>query len=175
MRKVIVNIAVSLDGYIAHEDGNIDWLSMVEVPGEDYGYATFYDTIDTVVMGRKTYEKLLSFGIPYPHSQKQSYIISKTLSGSKNQSIVFFNGDVKTLVTDLKQLDGKDIFIDGGAQLVQSLLKEKLIDNIVISTIPVLLGGGIRLFNGELPFQKLQLLRTKSFDSGLVQFHYTLV
>lgn len=175
MRKVIVYIAVSLDGYIAQEDGNIDWLSMVEVPGEDYGYATFYETIDTVVMGRKTYEKVLSFGIPYPHSQKQNYIISKTLSGSTNQSIVFFNGDVKTLVTDLKQQDGKNIFIDGGAQLVQSLLKEKLIDNIIISTIPVLLGCGIRLFNGELPFQNLQLLSTKTFDSGLVQVHYALV
>lgn len=175
MRKVIVYIAVSLDGYIAQEDGNIDWLSMVEVPGEDYGYATFYETIDTVVMGRKTYEKVLSFGIPYPHSQKQNYIISKTLCGSTNQSIVFFNGDVKTLVTDLKQQDGKNIFIDGGAQLVQSLLKEKLIDNIIISTIPILLGCGIRLFNGELPFQNLQLLSTKTFDSGLVQVHYALV
>jgi dihydrofolate reductase len=175
MRKVVVYIAVSLDGYIAQEDGNIDWLSMVEVPGEDYGYATFYETIDTVVMGRKTYEKVLSFGIPYPHSQKQNYIISKTLCGSTNQSIVFFNGDVKTLVTDLKQQDGKNIFIDGGAQLVQSLLKEKLIDNIIISTIPILLGCGIRLFNGELPFQNLQLLSTKTFDSGLVQVHYALV
>ncbi|MES2779588.1 MAG: dihydrofolate reductase family protein [Bacteroidota bacterium] len=173
MRKVIVYIAASVDGYIARPDGNIDWLSMVETPGEDYGYQAFTETIDTVIMGRKTYEKVLSFGIPYPHTDKQNYIITQTLSQSTDKNIQFYAGDLTALITQLKQQEGKNIFIDGGAQLVHSLLEFGLIDEIIVSTVPVMLGGGIRLFREGLPEQKLKLMQVQSFKSGLVQVHYT--
>lgn len=172
MRKVILYIAASLDGYIARPDGDIDWLSMVETPGEDYGYTAFHETIDTVVMGRKTYDKVLSFGIPYPHSDKQSYIITRTLTESPQPSVHFYGGNLAELITQLKQEEGQNIFIDGGAQLVHALLQEKLIDELVVSTIPILLGDGIRLFRDGFPEQKLTLANVKSFGSGLVQVHY---
>ena len=174
MRKVILYIAASLDGYIARTDGDIDWLSMVETPGEDYGYAAFHETIDTVMMGRNTYEKVLSFGIPYPHSDKQSYIISRTLTSKISENIHFYGGNLTELITLLKQKEGKHIFIDGGAQFVHALLQEKLIDELIISTIPVLLGDGIRLFKEGFLEQKLQLLSVQSFGSGLVQAHYAV-
>lgn len=172
MRKVKLFIATSLDGFIAAPDGGIDWLSMVEKPGEDYGYAAFDATTDTVIMGRKTYEKVLSFGIDYPHRNKQSYIITQTLAASGDAKIHFYGGDLSELITGLKKTTGKDIFVDGGAQVVNALLKEQLIDEFIISVIPVLLGDGIRLFGGVFPGQKLKLQQVKHFDSGLVQSHY---
>ena len=174
MRKVIVYIAASTDGYIARADGNLDWLSAVEVPGEDYGYKAFTERIDTVIMGRITYEKVLSFGIPYPHADKRSYIISRTLTESSNPAIEFYGGELTELIHRLKSQSGKDIFIDGGAQLVHTLLQQKAIDELIISTIPVLLGGGIRLFKEGFPEKKLKLQHVQSFASGLVQVHYTM-
>lgn len=173
MRKVIVYIAASIDGYIAREDGNIDWLSVVEMPDEDYGYKAFTETIDTVIMGRKTYEKVLSFGIPYPHADKKSYIITRTLTQSPQPEIIFYDGNVADLISQLKSESGKNIFIDGGAQLVHSLLREQLVDELIVSTIPVLLGGGIRLFQGGFPEQKFHTINAQSFSSGLVQVHYS--
>lgn len=172
MRKIIVYIAASMDGYIARPDGNLDWLSTVEVQGEDYGYKAFTETIETVVMGRNTYEKVLSFGIPYPHAGKKSYIITQTLTNSTNPDIHFYAGNIGELILRLKQERGKNIFIDGGAQVVHALLKEKLVDELIVSTIPVMLGEGIRLFQEGFPEQKLELLNVRSFASGLVQVHY---
>lgn len=147
---------------------------MVETAGEDYGYEAFTQSIDTVIMGRNTYEKVLSFNIPYPHAGKQSYIITKTLKQSADPDIHFYGGSVKELIARLKQEPGKDIFIDGGAQLVNALLQEKLIDELVVSTIPVLLGEGIRLFNQGFPEQRMALLRVQPFKSGLVQVRYAI-
>jgi len=172
MRKVKLFIATSLDGFIAKPDGSLDWLSMVETPGEDYGYAAFDSTTDTVIMGRKTYEKVLSFGIGYPHKNKQSYIITQTLSVSGNRNIHYYGGSLTGLIQRLKQQPGKDIFVDGGAQLVNAMMKEELIEEFIISTIPVFLGGGIRLFEGGFPEQKLKLIGSTHFASGLVQVQY---
>jgi dihydrofolate reductase len=174
MRKVKLFIATSLDGFIAKPDGNIDWLSMVEKPGEDYGYAAFDSTTDTVIMGRKTYEKVLSFGIEYPHKNKQSYIITQTLTVSGHKDIHYYGGDIAELIGRLKQQPGKDIFVDGGAQLVNAMMKENLIEEFIISTLPIFLGQGIRLFEGDYPGQKLKLLASTHFESGLVQSHYVV-
>ncbi len=97
-RKVILYIAMSLDGYIATETGNIDFLSLVEKEGEDYGYASFIETIDTVIMGRKTYDKIKSYDIPFPHSDKTCYIITHTAKPSEG-SVHFYTGSIKSLIT----------------------------------------------------------------------------
>lgn len=170
-RKVILYIAQSLDGFIAKEDNDISWLSIVERQGEDYGYVAFINTIDTVIMGRKTYEKVLSFGIEFPHENKKCYILSKTKKGTEG-NIQFFNGNLEELVDRLKNEEGKDIFVDGGAEAVRELRNKNLIDQYIISIIPVMIGKGIRLFKDTENENELKLLECKNFPSGLVQLKY---
>lgn len=173
-RKVIVYIAMSLDGYIAKPDGDLDFLSIVEKEGEDYGYNTFIETIDTILIGRKTYDKVLSFGIGNPHEDKITYVITNTVKTSE-KNIVFYNDDIELLIKQLKWSKGKNIFVDGGAQLINYLLSKKLIDEMVISTIPILLGDGISLFQAQKKEISLQLMSSKSFEKGLVQMHYKVL
>ncbi|OJW80215.1 MAG: dihydrofolate reductase [Bacteroidetes bacterium 46-16] len=170
-KKVILYIAMSLDGYIARENNELDFLKIVERAGEDYGYYDFIKNIDTVVMGRKTYDMVLDFGIPFPHKDKKCYVLTRSKSGS-DENVTFYNGALDKLISELRRKEGKDIFIDGGAETVNELLQLKLIDKLIISVIPVLLGNGIKLFNGGRPEQKLELLRSSTFSSGLVQLWY---
>lgn len=170
-RKVILYIATSLDGYIASPDDNLEFLSVVEQEGEDYGYAQFIESVDTVIVGRKTYDKVLSMGFDFPHSDKESYIITRTPKPATGK-IEFYTGDLKNLILKLKKQEGKNIFVDGGAEVVNLLLKDNLIDEFCISIIPVLLGDGIRLFQDNRPELPLKFVRSESFKSGLVQVWY---
>ncbi|NVO11295.1 MAG: dihydrofolate reductase [Bacteroidales bacterium] len=173
-RKLVLYIAMSLDGYIADANDDLSFLSMVEQEGEDYGYSDFVRTIDTIIIGRKTYEKVISMGYDYPHTDKEVYIITRT---ERPPSGVFkyHSGDLKELVLKLKSQQGKNIYCDGGAEIAHELLKNELIDEFIISVIPIFLGGGIRLFKDGRPEQKLKLLSTKQFNKGLVQIHYKMV
>ena len=169
--KITLFIATSLDGYIARKNGDIVWLSTVETPGEDYGYGDFIKSIDTVIMGRKTYDKILSFGIDFPHKNKSCFIITRKPRPSEN-NIEFYSGEPDALIKRIRNKGGKNIFIDGGAQIVNEFMKRDLIDFFIISIIPVFLGSGISLFQEERPEIKLQLLKCKNFRSGLVQLTY---
>jgi len=170
-RKVILYIAQSLDGYIAKEDGDISWLSIVERDNEDYGYQSFIETVDTVIMGRKTYDKVLSFGVDFPHKDKKCYVISNTLKGS-GDDVQYFSGNIEDLIISIRQDEGKDIFVDGGAEVIRELKDKNLIDEYIISIIPILLGKGIRLFKETDSESRLKLMECKVFDSGLVQLEY---
>lgn len=172
-KKLFLYIAMSLDGFIARKDGNLDWLNQVQTAGEDYGYNAFIEQIDTIIMGRKTYEKVLTMVDVFPHEDKQCYIWTKELRNPKG-NVVFYNGSLPELVKTLKAKEGKHIFCDGGAEVIHELLNSKLIDEMIISVIPILLGDGIRLFKGELQENILQLNECKSFSSGLVQLHYKI-
>ena len=162
---------MSADGYIATPDGDLSWLAAVERPGEDYGYHEFVSTVDTVIMGRKTYDKVLSFGIEFPHKGRKCYVWSQSRSGS-DENVTYVNGPLSTLIAELKGAEGKDIFIDGGAELVHQLMTEGLIDRYIISLIPVFIGGGIPLFKNGRPEQHLSLMRSMAYTSGLVQLWY---
>ncbi len=172
--KVILYIAMSLDGCIATEDGGIDWLSMVDMPGEDYGYSDFIHSVGTVIMGRKTYEKVLSLGAGYLHKDKTNYILSNERTGN-DEIVTFYSGSLEELILKEKQKENGHIFIDGGASVVHALLSQHLIEECVISIIPVILGGGIRLFQDGLPETKLKLVSSETFPSGLVQLQYQCV
>ncbi len=174
MRKIKLYIACSADGFIARPDGDISWLDAVAAPGEDYGYAAFYDTVDTIVLGRKTYDKVLSFGIEFPHKNKTTYVITRTPRPNEG-NIIFYTGDLTALIQQLKETGTKHVFIDGGAELVHALLSRKLIDEITLSHIPVLLGNGIRLFKEGFPQQQLKLTGVQHFSSGLVQVVYEVL
>ncbi|CZR02526.1 dihydrofolate reductase family protein [Trichococcus ilyis] len=170
-RNVKVYIAVSLDGYIAHSDGNLDWLESVARPDEDYGYAAFIKTIDTVIMGRKTYEKVLSFGGGFPHAERDCYVLTRTERAPDGQ-VHFYSGPIEGLLDQIRRKPGKDIFIDGGSEAIDLFRKKGLIDSYTVSLIPILLGEGISLFKESQKELPLKLVDAATFDSGLVQLTY---
>jgi dihydrofolate reductase len=173
-RKVVLYIATSLDGYISKPNDDLSFLSIVQKDGEDYGYADFIKQIDTVILGRKTYDWVMKQVPEFPHADKETYVITRTVRPSIGNTN-FYNGSLKSLISRLKKEAGKNIFIDGGAEVVNTLLKDDLIDELTISIIPSLLGAGTRLFKDGRPEMILQLVSTKYFDTGLVQLNYKRV
>jgi len=173
-RKVFIFIAVSLDGYIAREDGSIDWLSSVDSPGEDYGYEEINESADTIIMGRKTYDKVMELVDEFPHKDKKVYILSRKSRAAEN-NIVFSSKDPGELVRELLSQEGQNIYVDGGAEIVQELMRQDLIDEYIISILPVFLGSGIALFGKTGKQKMLKLTYSHSFSSGLVQVAYERV
>lgn len=173
MRKLSLFIATSLDGYIAQPNDDLSFLKLVEKEGEDYGYAVFTDTIDTLIIGRKTYDYVLKeiSSSHYDNGQRDVYVITRTQRPDAGRTI-FYTGNLAELVKRLKSEKGKNIYCDGGAEIINELLKSDLIDEFIISIIPVLVGNGTRLFKDGRPWQQLELLNTKVFDTGLAQLHY---
>lgn len=174
MRKVIVYIACSMDGYIAGPNDDLGFLHKVEKPGEDYGYGQFIESIDTVIMGRKTYEKVMSMVSEFPHASRECYVMTSTPRMDSGKT-TFYTGDLRQLVVMLTQQNGRDIFIDGGAEIINSLMKDNLVDEFIISTVPVILGDGTPLFKGGRPEADLEFVSVRHFDTGLVQLHYSVI
>src|SRR5262249_41185812 len=164
-----IHIAQSLDGYIARTDGSIDWLRAYD--SVDYGYETFIAEIGTIVMGRKSYEVCNSFGEwPYPNA-RSLVITSQTLDDMPPQ-VARVGADVARLVPALRASGGKDVWIMGGAQTINSFLAIEAVDRIDLFTIPVLLGDGVPLFNGSRSEIPLKLAGTQTYDKGLVRTSY---
>ena len=164
MSKIIVYIATSLDGYIAREDGNIDWLP----ESAESGYDAFYKSIDTVIMGKTTYDQVLTFG-EYPYKDKKSFVFTTT-NQKKNENVEFVS-DVKKFVKDGFNEMGKNIWLVGGAQIIASFLKQKAVDEIIVTIIPVILGKGLPLFKNTESEIKLELIKTEKY-AQLVDLHY---
>lgn len=173
MRNISLFIATSLDGYIAKPNDDLSFLKLVEKEGEDYGYAEFTETVDTLIIGRKTYDYVINEIGPshYDNGQRDVYVITRT-ERPKVGRTNFYTGDITELVKRLKSEKGKNIYCDGGAEVINELLKHDLIDEIIISVIPILLGNGIRLFKDGRPEQILELLEVKTFETGLTQLHF---
>lgn len=172
-RKVILYISMSLDGFIATEDDDLSWLSVVEKDGEDYGYNSFNETVDTYLVGRITYEKILKLtGGVFPQAKKHKCYIITRQERESEEGVTFYNGSIETLIGELKSVKGKNIYCDGGGQIVKLLMEKNLIDEYIVSVIPVILGQGKRLFLGDSPFIKLKALPPKSYETGLIQLHY---
>ncbi|KQS27017.1 dihydrofolate reductase family protein [Dyadobacter sp. Leaf189] len=174
MRKLVLYIATSVDGYIAAPGDDLAFLSKVEKEGEDYGYADFIAEVDTVIVGRRTYDWVMQHVPEFSHSDKECYIITRTPQES-NGNMQFYTGDIGELVHTLKAKSGGTIFCDGGSEVVHQLLTRGLIDEFVISIIPTFVGDGIRLFKDGRPGGDLKLMDVKSFDTGLVQLFYRRV
>lgn len=166
MRDVTLLIAMSLDGYIARKDGAIDWLHG-ESPDENdmASYDEFIKDIDTVVMGWNTYEQVTEELSPgnWAYGGMQSYILTHRELPAKEE-ITFIDTDVRELVKALKQEEGKGIWICGGAAVIAPLIRANMIDRFHISIIPVLLGGGIRLFEASETEISLKLVKNQSYN-----------
>ncbi|WP_423148069.1 dihydrofolate reductase family protein [Rubrolithibacter danxiaensis] len=173
MRKLSLFIAASLDGYIAKPGDDLNFLKLVEKEGEDYGYAEFTNTIDTLIIGRKTYDYVLNEigSSHYNNGERDVYVITRTERPDAGR-VKFYSGDLAELVHKLKNENGKNIYCDGGAEIINELLKDDLVDEFIISVIPVLLGDGTRLFKDGRPEQLLEFVSAKTFETGLTQLHY---
>ncbi|MFN9582853.1 MAG: dihydrofolate reductase family protein, partial [Bacteroidota bacterium] len=170
-RQIILYIAMSLDGYISKPNDDLSFLTLVEKEGEDYGYSHFVSTIDTVILGRKTYDWVMKHVGNFPHADKYAYILTRTARPSIGKT-VFYTGNLTDLVYKLKSEHGKNIYCDGGAEIVHELLKNDLLDEIIISVIPIMVGNGIRLFKDGRPEQLLKLVNVKTFYTGISQLQY---
>lgn len=172
-REVTLFIVMSLDGYIAGEDGCIDWLQVFEnQEGTTNSYDMFIKNIDSIIMGYTTYHQLITEITPnqWPYAIQDTYVIThRTLKDKSN--ICFVNQDPVSLLHDLKQKEGKGIWVCGGAQIITPLIEQQMIDVYHISVIPVLLGNGIRLFKKQKSFQFLELIRTVSYN-GITDLIY---
>lgn len=171
-----VFIATSLDAYIARDDGSIDWLEAANAtvpPGEDCGYADFMDSVDALVMGSGTFEKVLSFA-DWPYGEKPVWVVSRTLTHipAHLPALVRLLHGTPGEITSLAQQQGyKRLYIDGG-KLIQSFLQDGLITELTVTTIPVLLGSGRALFGRLARDVKLGLVASRSYPFGFVQSTY---
>src|SRR3990172_7004625 len=157
MAHVILYIATSLDGYIAKKDGSIDWLTMVEVGDTDYGYADFYQSVDALVMGSRTYEQALGFG-DWPYPGKQSYVFTTRNLTSERKDVIFTSAKPDTGIREMEAQGFTRIWLVGGAELTAVFLRLRLVEEDRISVVSASLGGGIPLFLPPLTEEKLKLV-----------------
>jgi dihydrofolate reductase len=171
MRKVKLFIASSLDCYIAREDGGIDWL----FTDADYGYTKFYDSIDTIIMGRKSYDQSLTFD-EYPYKGKKVYVFThKKVRKNNKQDVEYIDTNIQDFVASLTQSIGKDIWLIGGGEIISVLLNAGLVDEIILSIHPIILGTGIPLLRNIQKEVNLKLENSLSFESGLTQLSYQVL
>lgn len=173
-RKLVLYIAVSLDGYIATEEHNMDWLFAVEGE-EDNGYKKFYDTIDTVLVGRTTYDWILHHEktVDKIYNDKECYVFTRT-ARPKIKHITFIHDDAARFVKELKNKDGKNIWVVGGGELLHVFIKEKLVDELFITIAPILLGKGIPLFKDN-DFQTSLTLKNINRYNQFAELHYAVI
>ncbi len=175
--KISVYIATSLDGFIARENGELDWLpgSDGTTGDEDFGFNAFFNSVDVLVMGRKTYETVLSSG-QWFYGEKQVVVLSRTLTrvaDSLPGTVELRACSPATLAADLAASGAQHVYVDGG-QTIQSFLNAGLIQEIIITRIPVLIGTGIPLFGAVHRDVKLYHIETQTFSNGFVQSRYEI-
>jgi dihydrofolate reductase len=171
-RKVIVHIATSADGYIARSDGDLEWLTSRPAPEGFYGMNAFMKSIDTKVLGRKTYEVSLRMGAKFD-SKSRNIVFSRRPSPADAPSgVEFVNDAIGPFVSRLREQPGKDIWLVGGGEIIASFLDEQAIDEFVISVTPVFIGEGIPLIARRHRHVPLDLHSIERFEDGLVQLHY---
>ena len=167
MRKLKLFIATSLDSYIAGPNGEIDWL---EAGGDhDYGYQEFYASIDTTLMGNSTYN--LTLTVPkFPYSEKTNYVFTRGTPPPDTAHVRFASGDIAALVRSLKDEPGKDIWLIGGGQVNTVMLNEGLIDEMILTVFPIVLGKGIPLFAPGAGRSLFKTVACEAFETGLIQW-----
>jgi dihydrofolate reductase len=171
-RKVIVHIATSADGYVARPDGNLDWLTSRPAPEGFYGMPAFMRSIDTKILGRKTYEVSLRLGAKFD-SKERTLVCSRQPRPSDAPSAVeFVNERPGQLVGRLRAESGKDIWLMGGGEVIASFLDDGAIDEFVVSVVPAFIGDGIPLIARRDRHIALELLASERFEDGVVQNRY---
>jgi dihydrofolate reductase len=170
MRKVVLGLGISLDGYIARLDGSVDFLFMPK----DYSLGPFFKTIDTAIMGRKTYEVGLKMGGAgaFGGSSMAYFVMSRTLPPGERGGVIATKQSPAALMAEVRKRRGKDVWLMGGGEIAREFLKADLVDEIYLGVVPVLLGEGLPLFPSGFPQRNFELLENKSFSKGLVALKY---
>jgi dihydrofolate reductase len=163
VRKIVLNLAVSLDGYIAGPNGEYDWC----LTDADYGLTEFIESIDTTLMGRKTFDLIQQYGPPYP--TLTNYVFSKTIQTSSFNNVIITNEEILSVARRLKATRGKNIWLYGGAEIISPLIENNEVDEMILSVHPLLLGDGIPLFKKQSTRHHFKLIDVIKYPSGLVQ------
>lgn len=172
---IVLYIATSLDGFIARPDGNLDWLTSIPQPenGDDYGYSDLLKSIGTTVMGRKTYEEIIGFGGEWPYVGIDSYVVTTNNDFTIQSPDTYrLTENVKDFLTDLKSKTDKDIWLIGGGQLITKLINENVLDRMIITIIPKIIGEGVPLFANKPNETNWKLIEAKTYDTGVVSLIY---
>ena len=175
-RKIVVYIATSVDGYIARPDGDVGWLDSPRLKG-NYGMGRFFKTIDTILWGRKTYDKGIELGTKASDFGPgiKNYVFSRQPRQSQESGVEFVNERIKPFAGRLRAEPGKDIWMMGGGEIIASFLDEGEIDEFSIHVIPILIGEGIPLVQPRHRSIPLKLLATKKFPDGVVHLRYRVI
>jgi dihydrofolate reductase len=171
-RKVIVHIGTSADGYIARPDGDLEWLTSRRAPKGFYGMSAFMKSIDTKLLGRKTYEASLRMGATFDSKSRYVVFSRHAPPADAPSGVEFVNGAIGAFVNGLREQPGKDIWLMGGGDLIASFLDEDAIDEFVVSVVPVFIGDGIPLIARRHRHVPLDLISVERFEDGLVQLRY---
>jgi dihydrofolate reductase len=169
MRKVVLGIGISLDGYIARLNGAVDFLFMPK----DYSMAPFFANIDTALMGRKTLDAALKMGGgEFSGSSMATYVFSRSLPPGKRDGVTFTRQAPSALIRQIRKRPGKNIWLMGGGELARDFLKTDLVDELYIGMVPVLLGEGIPLFPPGFPQREFSLVENNTYSKGLIALKY---
>jgi dihydrofolate reductase len=171
MRKIVLGLGISLDGYIARPDGSVDFLFMPK----DYSMAEFFATIDVAILGRKTYDVAKAMGGGGFGGNVKYYVMSRKLPAGEREGLIFTRESPAALTAKIRQQKGKDIWLMGGGELAREFLRDDLVDELYIGIVPVLLGEGIPLFPAGFPQRNFALIENKSFSRGLIGLKYRRV
>ena len=168
MRKIILNVAVSLDSYIEGPNGEYDWC----FDDQDYGLTDFFKACDAIFIGRKSYELIMRTD-PKMFAAMKIYVFSDTLHDPQADNVeILRSADFKNRVEEIRSREGRDIWLFGGAELVEAFIKKNLISELLLSVHPVILGSGKPLFTNIKERINLVLLGAEQFSSGLIQLRY---
>ena len=174
MNKTILYIATTLDGKIARKDGGLDWLYALPNPNQiDYGYGQFLSTIGSTIMGKNTYKEILGFGVDWPYTGMNSYVVTtdKDFKSSTPDTFILTT-DLTEFVIDLKKRSEKDIWLIGGGQLITFFLNKDLLDKMILTVIPTIIGEGISLFPNDPKETSWHLENVDRFETGVVNLTY---
>jgi dihydrofolate reductase len=169
MRKVVLGLGISVDGYIARPDGAVDFLFMPR----DYSMADFFAGVDTAIMGRRTFDIAREMGAGSSgYGSMKVYVLSRSQPAGERDGVVFTRESPARLVKRIRQRPGKDIWMMGGGEAALDFLKADLIDELYLGIVPVLLGEGIPLFRSGFPQRDFRLIENKTYSKGLIALKY---
>ncbi len=169
VRKVILGLGISLDGYIARRNGDIDFL----IHPKNYSMGPFFATVDAGIMGRKTLEDALRLsGGKLPKTTMKMYVMSRTKPPGERDGVIFTNESPEMLVARIRREPGKHIWLMGGGELAREFLRADLVDELYLGVVPVLIGEGIPLFPAGFPQREFALVENKTYSQGLIALKY---